>query len=83
VSPSVSSTCAPVSLCFASVSVQTWASAIWPTAAAAWLSSSRSEPRGSFRTLRPMAIAPEDTTSISTPDLARSARSSISASSQS
>ncbi len=37
------------------------ASAICPTAAAPWLSSSFSAPRGSFRRLRPSAIEPDET----------------------
>ena len=48
-----------------SASAQVRASAICPTAAAAWLSSSLSEPRGSFSTARPSAIAPDDTTRMS------------------
>ena len=43
------------------------ASAIWPTAAAAWLSSSFSAPAESPSTERPSAIAPEETTSTSAP----------------
>jgi hypothetical protein len=50
-----------------STSDQIRASAIWPTAAAAWLSSSFSAPRGSFRRLRPSAIEPDETISSSRP----------------
>ena len=45
------------------------ASAIWPTAAAAWLSSSFSGPPGRPSTLRPSATEPEETTSTSAPRL--------------
>src|SRR5262247_3800699 len=48
-----------------STSDQVRASAIWPTAAAAWLSSSLSGPAGSLSTARPSAMAPEETTSTS------------------
>src|SRR3974377_604250 len=54
------------------------ASAIWPTAAAAWLSSSFSAPRGSFNLPRPSAIEPDDTIRSSRPpwcNLGRSAGS--------
>ena len=51
----------------AKTSDQMRASAIWPTAAAAWLSSSFSAPAGSPSTERPSAIAPEETTSTSAP----------------
>ena len=44
-----------------STSDQIRASAICPTAAAAWLSSSFSVPRGNFSRLRPSAIEPDDT----------------------
>src|SRR3979490_1128485 len=50
-----------------SASDQVRASAICPTAAAAWLSSSLSGPLGSRSTARPSAIAPDDTTRISRP----------------
>jgi hypothetical protein len=58
------------------------ASAIWPTAAAAWLSSSFSPPDGRSSTVRPRAIAPDETTSTSTPRALSSAMSSQIASSQ-
>src|SRR5215470_3406339 len=61
-----------------SASVQVRASAIWPTAAAAWLSSSLSAPGTSLRRLRPSAMAPDDTTSTSRPSPCRPARSSVS-----
>src|SRR5580693_2583676 len=51
--------------CRDSASVQVRASAIWPTAAAAWLSSSLSGPSGNFSTARPSAMAPEETTMTS------------------
>src|SRR5215204_3457195 len=51
--------------CWPSASAQVRASAIWPTAAAAWLSSSLSAPGASLSTARPSAIAPEDTTMTS------------------
>src|SRR6266550_2165076 len=51
--------------CRPSTSDHVRASAIWPTAAAAWLSSSFSGPAGSLSTARPSAIAPEETTSTS------------------
>ena len=46
----------------AEAAAQVRASAIWPTAAAAWLSSSLSGPFGSLSMERPSAIAPEETT---------------------
>ena len=58
-----------------SVSDQARASAIWPIAAAAWLSSSFSGPRGRSSTRRPSAIAPEETTSRSRRPAASAARS--------
>src|ERR1700758_2233787 len=64
-----------------STSDQIRASAICPTAAAPWLSSSFSAPRGSFRRLRPSAIEPEDTIRSSRPSpcsLARSAARAVS-----
>src|SRR6202051_3347859 len=61
-SPSVTSTWPAVMPCRDSASVQVRASAIWPTAAAAWLSSSLSAPAGSLSTVRPSAMAPEETT---------------------
>src|ERR1043166_3047477 len=64
-----------------STSDQMRASAIWPTAAAPWLSSSLSCPRGNFSRPRPSAIEPEDTTSTSRPSpcsLARSAANAFS-----
>ncbi len=67
-----------------SISAQVRASAIWPTAAAACVSSSFS---GAVRQLqhaqRPSAIAPDDTTSMSRLSLCSSAMSSHSARSQS
>ena len=51
----------------ASVSAQMRASAICPTAAAAWLSSSFRSPSGRPSTVRPSAIEPEETTSTSAP----------------
>ena len=65
-----------------STSDQIRASAIWPTAAAAWLSSSFSGPRGSFSRLRPSAIEPEETTRTSRPSPCSLAISSASAASQ-
>src|SRR5580704_534693 len=65
-----------------SASVQVRASAIWPTAAAAWLSSSSSRPGGNLSTVRPSAMAPEDTTSRSRLPPCSTARSAISDSSQ-
>src|SRR5262249_41647002 len=64
-SPSVTSTWPAVRECVPSASDHARASAICPTAAAAWLSSSLSAPAGSLRTARPSAIAPEETTSRS------------------
>ena len=66
----------------ASASDQIRASAICPTAAAAWLSSSFSAPAGSPSTVRPSAMAPDETTSTSTPRACSSAISSASAASQ-
>src|SRR6185437_893935 len=57
------------------------ASAICPTAAAPWLSSSFSVRRGSFRRLRPSAMAPDDTISSSRPSRCSLARSAASAAS--
>src|ERR1700753_568954 len=65
-----------------STSDQIRASAIWPTAAAAWLSSSLSGPRGSLSRLRPSAIEPEDTIRSSRPSLCSFAMSAASAVSQ-
>src|SRR5262245_26167018 len=59
--------------CRPSTSDHVRASAIWPTAAAAWLSSSLSAPVGSLSTARPSAIAPEETTRTSHPSLCRAA----------
>src|SRR6185437_1050140 len=59
------------------------ASAIWPTAAAAWLSSSLSAPAGSFNTVRPSAMAPDETTTTSHLARCRLAISAASESSQS
>src|ERR1700722_5463001 len=61
-----------------SASVQVRASVIWPTAAAAWLSSSLSGPEGSFSTARPSAIAPDETTITSRLSRCSGARSSAS-----
>src|SRR5215470_9865902 len=58
-----------------SACVQVRASAIWPTAAAAWLSSSLSAPAASLSTARPSAIAPEETTRTSRPSLCKAAMS--------
>src|SRR5262245_2489096 len=66
-----------------SACVQVRASAIWPTAAEAWLSSSRSGPFGNLSTARPSAIAPEDTTSTSRLAPCSHATSSVSEASQS
>ena len=66
----------------ASASDQIRASAICPTAAAAWLSSSCSAPAGRPSTVRPSAMAPDETTSTSTPRACSSAMSSASAASQ-
>ena len=48
-------------------SFQACASRIWPTAAAAWLSSSLSRPDASPSSRRPSAIAPEETSTTSWP----------------
>src|SRR5262245_19690787 len=66
-----------------SACVQVRASAIWPTAAEAWLSSSRSGPFGNLSTARPSAIAPEDTTSTSRLPPCSHAMSSVREASQS
>src|SRR5271166_5259333 len=58
------------------------ASAICPTAAEAWLSSSFSAPFGRPATVRPSAIAPDETTSRLAPRPCSAAMSAISASSQ-
>src|SRR5262249_26160909 len=65
-----------------SASDQVRASAICPTAAAAWLFSSRSVPLGSLSTARPSAIAPEETTRMSRVLSCSSAISSASEASQ-
>src|SRR6476659_9366512 len=67
--------------CAPSTSDQIRASAIWPTAAAPWLSSSFSVPRGSFSRLRPSAIEPDETTRTSRPSLCNLAISAASAAS--
>ena len=64
--------------CLPSTSAQVRASAIWPTAAAAWLSSSLSGPFGSLSTERPSAIAPEETTMMSRLSLCSRAMSAAS-----
>src|SRR5580704_5197553 len=63
--------------CWESASVQVRASAIWPTAAAAWLSSSLMGPAGSLSTARPSAIAPEETTRTSRLSRWNSAKSAV------
>src|ERR1700730_52349 len=65
-----------------SASVQVRASAIWPTAAAAWLSSSFSGLLASLSTARPSTIAPEETTRMSRLSRCRLARSAVSDASQ-
>jgi hypothetical protein len=55
--------------CAPSTSDQMRASAICPTAAAAWLSSSFSAPRGNFSFARPSAIEPDDTIRTSQPSV--------------
>src|SRR5882757_1826762 len=62
-----------------STSDQIRASAICPTAAAPWLSSSFSGPRGNFRRLRPSAIEPDETTRTSRPSPCSLAMSAASA----
>jgi len=57
------------------------ASAIWPTAAAAWLSSSFRVPRGNLRRLRPSAIEPDETIRTSRPSRCSFAISAASAAS--
>ena len=66
-----------------SASDQAPASAICPTAAAAWLSSSFSARLPRPRMVRPSAMAPEETTRISAPPAASTAMSSASEASQS
>ena len=67
--------------CCPSTSDQIRASSICPTAAAPWLSSSLSGPRGSFSRLRPSAIEPDETISISRPSPCSLAISATSAAS--
>ena len=67
--------------CFPSTSDQIRASSICPTAAAPWLSSSFSVPRGSFKRLRPSAIEPEETIRTSRPSPCSFAMSATSAAS--
>ncbi|MCY1245144.1 hypothetical protein D9M72_582660 [compost metagenome] len=81
-SPSVSRTWPATIASVERLSDQARASAIWPTAAAAWLSSSLSAPAGTLSTVRPSAIAPDETTSTSTPLALRLATSVHIASSQ-
>src|SRR4029077_4017091 len=64
-----------------SASAQVRASAIWPTAAAAWLSSSLSGPSGNLSTARPSAMAPDETTMTSRLSRCSAARSAESAAS--
>ena len=78
---SVTRTWPAVMPCWPSASAQVRASAIWPTAAAAWLSSSFSAPFGSLSTERPSAIAPDDTTMTSRLSLCSRAMSAASESS--
>src|SRR6184192_652020 len=66
---------------YPSTSDQIRASAIWPTAAAPWLSSSFRGPRGNFRRLRPSAIEPDETTRTSRPSPCSLAISAASAAS--
>src|SRR4029079_16446150 len=65
-----------------SASVQVRASAIWPTAAAAWLSSSFSGPPASLSTARPSTMAPEETTRMSRVSPCSAARSAANDASQ-
>ena len=67
VSCSVTKICPAPMPCAPSTSDQIRASAICPTAAAPWLSSSFRGPRGNFRRLRPSAIEPDETTRTSRP----------------
>src|SRR5689334_3835286 len=68
--------------CAPSTSDQIRASAICPTAAAPWLSSSFSGPRGNFKRLRPSAIEPDETTRTSRSSPCSLAISAASADSQ-
>ena len=68
--------------CLGSACDQALDSAIWPMAAEAWLSSSLSLPFGRPATVRPSAIAPDETTVTLAPRAWSAATSSTSASSQ-